>query len=166
MRRLIAVTIGLLLSTIYTSSASAQSGDDDGAIRALIETWRHASERADPPTIDRLLAPDYHLSRPNGVRTSREETMQNVRRDSAAIAESRRSDGRQNEITYSDIVVRQYDDFAVVTYHSHYKTLLHPGVGESDYETMRALRRRDGNWRIVDGHGFFIPRTCPDPKSP
>jgi uncharacterized protein DUF4440 len=92
--------------------------------------------------------------------------MRNVRRDSAAISENGRSDGRQNEITYTEIVVRRYNDLAVFTYHSHYKPLLHPGVGESDYETMRVLRRSGGKWRIVDGHGVLMPRPCPDPKSP
>lgn len=167
MRRFTVVSLVLLLVAACTSSASAQAADDERAIRTLVETWRRASERADAPTIDRLLAPDYHLSRPAGIRQSREATMRNVRRDSAAIAERGRSgDGRQNEITYTDIVVRQYGDLAVVTYHSHYKPLLDPDAGESDYETMRVLRRRDGDWRIVDGHGVFIPKSCPAPKAP
>jgi hypothetical protein len=75
---------------------------------------------------------------------------------------SREIDRRTTTITGT----RHYGDLAVVTYRSHYKSLLHPDFGESDFEVMRVLRKREGNWRIVAGHGVFIPPACPDPKSP
>jgi uncharacterized protein (TIGR02246 family) len=166
MRPFSVVSLVLLLVASSASGAFAQVAEDDREIRAFVEIWRRASERADPAAIENILAAGAELTRPGGVLETREATMRNVRRDSAALAKSGRSDGRQNEITYTDIVVRQYGDLAIVTYHSHYKHLLHPEMGESDYETMRVLRKQEGNWRIIHGRGVFIPRACPDPKSP
>jgi ketosteroid isomerase-like protein len=167
MRRLTILRLVVLLLAVQAPGAPAQVVDDERAIRDLLETWRRASERADPATIDRLLAPEYKLSRPNGIQAGREETMRNVRRDSAAIAARGQSgDARQNEITYTDIVVRQYGDLAVVTYHSHYKPILDREASESDYDTMRVLRRRNGDWKIVDGHGVFIAKACPVANTP
>jgi ketosteroid isomerase-like protein len=166
MRRFSVASLVLLLVASSARGTRAQVAEDDQGIRAFFEIWRRASERADPQGIDRLLAPGAQLTRPGGVLETYEATMRNVRRDSAAISKSGRSDGRQNEISYTDFVVRHYGDLAVVTYHSHYKSLLRPDFGESDYEVMRVLVKRDGPWRIVAGHGVFMPRPCPDSKSP
>ena len=153
--------VGLcLVSGLLGSSAEAQTGVVSSAeqeVRRLFEVWRQASERADVRAIDSLLADDYRITRPDGSVTLKQQTMAGVRRDSAAIAAlPAERGGRLREIAYTDMVVRLYGDFAVVTYHSRYRS---PEGDDGDFEVMRILQHRNGRWRIVGGHSVRLP-TC------
>lgn len=140
----LALTALLLLPTVLLPASGVgrgepkQNGNAEQAIRQVLEEYREAILKNDVTAMDRIEAPDFTITTPNGVYRNKQVQLS-------------QAPGNQFEfITWDDIQIRVYGDTAVVTFH-----VLRKSKG-SEREQLRVLAvyvKQNGRWRVVAQQG-------------
>jgi uncharacterized protein (TIGR02246 family) len=115
-----------------------RGSDDEQAIRRVLEEYREAILKNDVSAMDRIEAPEFTLTTPNGVFRKKQLQLSQVRRN------------QFESITWDDIQIRFYGDMAVATFH-----VVRKSKG-SDCERLRVLAvyvKRNEQWRVVAQQG-------------
>ena len=137
------------LATLIARGDAWQSGasKDEVLLAALQQTLAKAWVSGDRETIERIIAPDWRSTGPDGRMTDRASVV-------AEVFETRRHKIRRVEI--DDVSVRMYGDAAVVTGRTH-------GTGELDgspYDVMIRFTdtfvRRNARWQAVASHASLL----------
>ncbi len=111
---------------------------DEQAIRQVLEEYREAILKNDVSAMDRIEAPDFTITTPNGVYRNKPLQLSQAPRNQFEF------------ITWDDIQIRVYGETAVVTFH-----VVRKSKG-SDREQLRVLAvyvKQDGRWRVVAQQG-------------
>jgi len=120
------------------SIPTPRASDDEQAIRRVLEEYREAILKNDVPAMDRIEAPEFTLTTPNGVFRNKQLQLSQAPRN------------QFESITWDDIQIRLYGDAAVVTFH-----VVRKSKG-SDWERLRVLAvyvKQDRRWRNVAQQG-------------
>jgi ketosteroid isomerase-like protein len=145
--------IGVLVAMAVATVAAQGTGQPRSAPRdvkdltELQQTLARAWVGGDRPTIERIIAPDWMSTGPDGRTMARADVL-------AEVFENRRHKILSVEI--GDVDVRVFGDAAVVTGRTH-------GVGEvqgSRYDVFIRFTdtfvRRDGRWQAVASHASLL----------
>jgi ketosteroid isomerase-like protein len=142
---LVAVSVATLVAAGEARQAGASK--DEVVLAALQQTLAKAWVSGDRETIERIIAPDWRSTGPDGRMIDRASVL-------AEVFETRRHKIRRVEI--DDVSVRVYGDAAVVTGRTH-------GVGElegSPYDVKIRFTdtfvRRDSRWQAVASHASLL----------
>jgi hypothetical protein len=125
--------------------AASSGASDETALRRLEDQWADAYVRHDPVALERILAPDFVMSRANATTWSKADYMAHVRNDTL----------RHASITRADERIRLYGDAAVVTYRPTRLTEGRPRT----YRSTDTFIRQDGRWLLVARHITEVPGT-------
>jgi len=145
----LALTALLLLPTVLLPASGVgrrepkQNGSAELVIRQVVEEYREAILKNDVMAMDRVEAPDFTITTPNGVYRNKQVQLS-------------QAPGNQFEfITWDDIQIRVYGDTAVLTFH-----VLRKSKG-SEREQLRVLAvyvKQNGRWRVVAQQGTQTPQ--------
>ena len=120
---------------------------DEVVLAALQQALAQAWISGDRATIDRIIAPDWRSTGPDGRMTDRAGVL-------ADVFETRRH--RIHRVEIDDVTARVFGDAAVVTGRTH-------GVGEFEgaaYDVVIRFTdtfvRRDGRWQAVASHASLL----------
>lgn len=120
---------------------------DEVVLAALQQALAQAWVSGDRATIDRIIAPDWRSTGPDGRMTDRAGVL-------ADVFETRRH--RIHRVEIDDVTARVFGDAAVVTGRTH-------GVGEFEgaaYDVVIRFTdtfvRRDGRWQAVASHASLL----------
>jgi ketosteroid isomerase-like protein len=148
MSRVVLVAV-LLMARLAAQDVEQRDGvvKDEVVLMELQQTLAKAWMRADRATIDRIIAPDWKSTAPDGRMTDRASLF-------ADVFESRRHKIHRVEI--DDVTARVFGDAAVVTGRTR-------GSGEFDgsaYDVRIRFTdtfvRRDGRWQAVASHASIL----------
>ena len=122
-------------------------GNDEVVLAELQQALAKAWVAADRATIDRIIAPDWSSTGPDGQMTDRARVL-------ADVFETRRHKIHRVEI--DDVHARVFGDAAVVTGRTH-------GVGEVEGSTYDVVIRftdtfvrRKGRWQAIASHASLL----------
>lgn len=144
------ILVAFVVVAGLAAERAAQRGGavkDEVVLAELQQALAKAWVRADQATIDRIIAPDWKSTGPDGRTTDRAAVF-------ADVFETRRHKIHRVEI--DDVTARVFADAAVVTGRTH-------GVGEFDgaaYDVIIRFTdtfvRRDGRWQAVASHASVL----------
>ena len=131
-----------ILAAVPSLSASQQRtiAKDSATILALEEQWRQASLHNDTAVFNRLMAPDEHAIRTDGVVTTRLDRLRSFASGSVIT----------RSLDFSDLHVRLIGDVAIVTGLAARKDSTNQGTRDFTYRYTRIWQRRAGAWRVVE----------------
>jgi uncharacterized protein (TIGR02246 family) len=110
-------------------------------IRALEEEWRLASIHSDTAAFNRLMAPDQHAIRTDGLVTTREDRLRAF--GSGEV--------RTQALEYSDMRLRVDGNIAIVTGLATRKdTVDGRSPRDFQYRYTRVWQRRGGRWQVIE----------------
>ena len=148
MSRLVLVAF-LVVASLPSAGAEQGSGEgkDDVLLARLQQTLAKAWVSADRATIERIIAPDWKSTGPDGRMADRAGVL-------ADVFETRVH--RIHRVEIDDVNARVFGDAAVVTGRTH-------GVGEVDGSTYDVVIRftdtfvrREGRWQAVASHASLL----------
>lgn len=152
--------LGLVLVAMLATVGPAGAQTTEERIRALEEEWRLASIHSDTATFRRLMAPDHHGIRTDGLVTSRDDRLR-------AFGSG---DVRTQSLEYSDVHIRVDGNVAVVTGLATRKDSVGGGRSPRDfqYRFTRVWQRREARWQVIEfqsttvdlGHVGGLPRSA------
>ena len=137
------------VASLAAGSVEQKSGaiKDEVVLAELQQALAKAWVSADRGTIDRIIAPDWRSTGPDGRMTDRAGVL-------ADVFETRRH--RIHRVEIDDVAARVFGDAAVVTGRTH-------GVGEVDgtaYDVVIRFTdtfvRREGRWQAVASHASLL----------
>ena len=143
----LAALIGLMPGCVMQAQSGKGADQDKSALIALQQTLAKAWLAGDRAGVERIIAPEWRLTGPDGSRTDRASLL-------AQVFETGAHKIRRLEV--DDVEARVFGDAAVVTGRTH-------GVGESGgapYDVYIRFTdtfiRRDGRWQAVASHASIL----------
>jgi ketosteroid isomerase-like protein len=125
---------------VGSQSTPIQAPADTATILALEEAWRQASLHNDTAAFNRLMAPDQHAVRTDGVVETRDDRL--------------RAFGSGQVVTknleFSDLHVRLAGDIAIVTGLAARADTTNLGARDIKYRYTRIWQRQGGTWRVIE----------------
>jgi ketosteroid isomerase-like protein len=148
MSRLVLVAFVVAASlTAGIAEQRSSAGKDEVLLTELQQALAKAWVSANRAAIDRIIAPDWRLTGPDGRVTDRAGVL-------ADVFETRRH--KIHRVEVDDVTARVFGDAAVVTGRTH-------GVGEvegSPYDVVIRFTdtfvRREGRWQAVASHASLV----------
>jgi hypothetical protein len=140
-----------VLSTAVAAGANQErrSGQDESVLAELQQTLAKAWVSGDRATIERIIAPEWRVTGPDGRVTDRAEVLSDV--FDKGVHKIRR-------VEVDDVMVRIYGDAAVVTGRTHGVG----AVGGAPYDVVVRFTdtfvRRKGQWQAVASHASLQAR--------
>lgn len=148
MTRLVLLALVVAGLTVRGAGQGFGVGNDEKALAELQQTLSKAWVGGDRATIERIIAPDWSSTGPDGRITDRAGVL-------GAVFETRLH--RIHRVEIDDVKVRVFGDAAVVTGRTH-------GVGEVEGATYDVFIRftdtfvrREGRWQAVVSHASLLP---------
>lgn len=148
MKQIIAVTLLVLATVLFTTTQSpaADTKVDDRAVQQVItqieHDWGKALVKRDQAVIDRITAPDWTMTAPDGFLQTKAEV----------DAEMKSGAVKFESFKIEELKVRVYGDTAIVhgleTEKSSYKGKDISG----QYRFTDVFMKRDGQWRALATH--------------
>ena len=150
--RIFSAVVIVLAHLVAAVGAMVQQSDSAEAVQAITqieETHARASREADLPTLERIWAPEYQFTAPNGMLLTRDAYLALLQRKAVAY----------DRLEVSALKVRVFGDAATVTGRMdvHGRAIDHIVDGVDDFLTVYV--KRDGRWQQVASHVLRVPGT-------
>ncbi|HEX7807154.1 MAG TPA: nuclear transport factor 2 family protein [Thermoanaerobaculia bacterium] len=143
------VLLTALLCVLIAGCASTPTvANDEAAVIETLHAACRAYQQADVAKMTELLTPDFTLTDPDGIVTSREDDLQIARNGSIVyrVFENR------------DMKVRLHGDAAVVTGITRVAGNAGATQFETDLQFTDSVVRENGKWRVAASHVSRIKR--------
>jgi ketosteroid isomerase-like protein len=141
------VVASAMSMTCRTQGPSVQQ--DEAALVELQQELARAWVTRDRSTVERIIAPEWTSTGPDGRATDRERVLAQVFATGVH---------KIHDVKIDDVKARVFGDAAVVTGRTH-------GVGEFEgagYDVVirftDVLVRREGRWQAIASHASLVPR--------
>jgi ketosteroid isomerase-like protein len=143
MKRLLIVAMLVAVSSFAfsqpTCSAANQKGNDEQAVRQLLDEISTALGRADTAALDRIYADDYTLVNESGVLTTK----------APRLAAIKSGELKYESVAFDEVNVRLYGNTAVATYRVTSKGRFKgQEIGGQSRATSTYVKMR-GRWQLV-----------------
>lgn len=143
MRRLLIVAMLVAASSFAfsqpTRSGAEQKGNDEQAIRQLLNEISAALGRADTAALDRIYADDYTLVNESGVLTTK----------APRLAAIKSGELKYESVGFDEVSVRLYGDTAVATYRVASKGQSKGQAIGGQFRATSTYVKVKGRWQLV-----------------
>ncbi len=140
---------GLVLMLLVTFSQvegrrPKEGTNDEQEIRKVLEEYRKAILTNDVSAMDRIEAPDFTITTPNGVHRNK------------ALQLSQAPSNQFEFINWDDIKIRMYGNVSVVTFHVLRKS---KPTNEEHLRVLAVYAKQNGYWRNVAQQGTVTTKN-------
>ena len=143
MKRILVVAMLVAASSFVfsqpTRSGANQKGNDEQAVRQLLDKLYAALGRNDAAALDRIYADDYTLVNESGVLTTK----------APRLASIKSGELKFESVSFDDVNVRLYGNTAVATYHSMSKAQFKGQEIGGQFRVTVTLVKIKGRWQVV-----------------
>ena len=143
MKRILIVAMLVAASSLVfsqpTRTSASQKGDDEQAIRQLLNELSAALSRNDTAALDRTYADSYTLTNENGVVLSK----------APRLAAIKSGELKFESVAFDDINVRLYGSTAVATYRVTSKAQFKGQEAGGQFRGTVTLVKVKGRWQVV-----------------
>jgi len=122
-----------------TNNKANQKGNDEQAIRQLLNDLNAALGRNDTAALDRIYADDYILVNDSGALTTK----------AARLAAIKSGELKFESVSSDELNVRLYGQTAVATYRATSKVQFKGQDTGGQFRVTLTLVKKKGNWQIV-----------------
>ena len=129
-----------------TPSSANQKGNDEQAVRQLLNELYAALGRNDTAALDRIYAVDYTLVNESGVLTTK----------APRLASIKSGELKFESISFDELNVRLYGNTAVATLHSTSKVQFKGQDIGGQFRVTLTLVKKKGPWQVVAAHATRI----------
>ena len=150
MKRILVVAMLVAASSFIfsqpTRSGANQKGNDEQAVRQLLDKLYAALGRNDAAALDRIYADDYTLVNESGVLTTK----------APRLASIKSGELKFESVSFDDVKIRLYGNTAVATYHATFKAQSKgQDIGGQSRVTLTLVKIK-GRWQLVAAQGTRI----------
>ena len=150
MKRILVVAMLVAASSFVfsqpTRSGANQKGNDEQAVRQLLNELYAALGRNDAAALDRIYADDYTLVNESGVLTTK----------APRLASIKSGELKFESVRFDELNVRLYGKTAVATYHATFKAQSKgQDIGGQSRVTLTLVKIK-GRWQLVAAQGTRI----------
>lgn len=131
-----------VMSIFLAACATVPRSTDEAAVIQTLHDACRAYQDGNADRIAELLTPDFTLTDPDGVVTTREDDLQNARTGAT----------RYTVFENHDMIVRLYGDSAVVTGITKVRGTADGAAFSADFQFTDTLVRRNDRWRVAASH--------------
>ncbi|MGH9905507.1 MAG: nuclear transport factor 2 family protein [Pyrinomonadaceae bacterium] len=146
MKRILVVTILVAASSIVfsqsTYGSANQKGNDEQAIRKVLDEISAALGRGDTAALDRIYADDYTLVNESGVVTTK----------APRLAAIKSGELKYESVNFDEVNIRMYGNTAVVTYRVTSKGQFKGQDIGGQYRATSTYVKIKGRWQLVAAH--------------
>ncbi len=143
MKRLLIVAMLVAASSFVfsqtTRSSANQKGNDEQAVRQLLNEVSAALGRADTAALDRIYADDYTLVNESGVLTTK----------APRLAAIKSGELKYESVSFDEVNVRMYGNTAVATYRVTSKGQSKGQVIGGQFRATSTYVKIKGRWQLV-----------------
>ena len=155
MKSILGFLIVLLLAVCAPTSSSraADTGrsDEEQQIKKIEREWLDAIVKRDTAYLQKIEAPDFAMTGPDGKVLSKEEDIKNTTGGATVF----------DEITLDDVKVRFYGDTAIANGSGMVKGREKKKDVSGKYSWTDVFVKMDGEWKAVSGH---VTAVAPEKK--
>jgi ketosteroid isomerase-like protein len=129
-----------------TRSGADQKGNDEKAVRHLVDELYAALGHNDAAALEQIYADDYTLVNERGVMTTK----------APRLASIKSGELKYESASYDDLKVRLYGHTAVLTYRATFKAQFKgEEIGGQSRATLTLVKKKAG-WQVVAAHVTHI----------
>ena len=143
MKRILVVAMLVAASSFVfsqpTRGSANQKGNDEQAVRQLLNELYAALGRNDTAALDRIYADDYTLVNEDGVLTTK----------APRLAAIKSGELKFESVSFDEVNVRLYGGTAVATYHAANKVQFKGQEIGGQFRVTVTLVKKKGRWQLV-----------------
>ena len=143
MKRILVVAMLVAASSLVfsqpTRSSANQKGNDEQAVRQLLNELYAALGRNDTAALDRIYADDYTLVNESGVLTTK----------APRLASIKSGELKFESVSFDELSVRLYGNTAVATYRANSKFQFKGQDSGGQFRVTVTLVKIKGRWQVV-----------------
>ena len=144
MKIIVVVAITMTACLAVEGRRPKEGTNDEQEIKKVLEEYRKAILTNDVSAMDRIEAPDFTITTPNGVYRNK------------ATQLSQAPSNQFEFINWDDIKIRMYGNVAVVTFHVLRKS---KSANEEHLRVLAVYAKEDGYWRNVAQQGTVTTKN-------